>query len=173
MTMPKPIEINHQTLRLFWTRNKVSSLPSQSCPHYVGLDRCWDWSGTLNKAGYGKAKVGDTHTTAHRLSWAIHYGPVPAGMCVLHKCDNRCCVNPSHLMLGTIEQNNFDRVAKGRSSPLRGSELPQAKLTDDQVRQIREMYRTGLSQSLIGAKFNMTQQSIHKITSRKLWKHVR
>jgi hypothetical protein len=94
-------------------------------------------------------------------------------MCVLHKCDNRCCVNPNHLMLGTIEDNNLDRVSKGRSAPLMGSALPQAKLTDDQVRQIREMYRIGLSQSVIGAKFNMAQQSIQKITSRRLWKHVK
>jgi hypothetical protein len=171
--MPNTIEITHQTLRLFWSRNRVSNLPPQSVPQYAGLDRCWDWSGTLSKAGYGKIKVGDVHTTAHRISWAIHYGPVPEGMCVLHKCDNRCCVNPNHLMLGTIEDNNLDRVAKGRSAPLMGSALPQAKLTDDQVRQIREMYRIGLSQSVIGAKFNMAQQSIQKITSRRLWKHVK
>lgn len=84
---------------------------------------CWLWKGPLSVLGYGRLVVpgghrGDPKVYAHRLSWEVANGPIPKGMCVLHRCDNPPCIRPSHLFLGTRADNSADMVAKGRS--LRG-----------------------------------------------------
>lgn len=76
---------------------------------------CWIWLGSSGNSGYGKTRFGSSMDySAHRLSFVAHNGPIPDGMCVLHKCDNRLCVSPSHLFLGTKSDNSKDMVAKGR-----------------------------------------------------------
>ena len=76
---------------------------------------CWNWSGVLTKNGYGRTTHKDRPISAHRLSYLIFNGEIPAGMCVLHRCDNRRCVNPDHLFLGTHRDNMVDMKSKGRS----------------------------------------------------------
>lgn len=78
-------------------------------------DGCWEWQGTRIAHGYGRLRVGSERVLAHRYSWRITNGPIPAGMSVLHRCDNPPCVRPDHLFLGTQLDNNRDRSAKGRS----------------------------------------------------------
>ena len=73
---------------------------------------CWLWVGRRDSYGYGK--LGKKQTASHRLSWTIHFGPIPSGLCVLHRCDNPPCVNPAHLFLGTQLDNIRDMNAKGR-----------------------------------------------------------
>ncbi len=78
---------------------------------------CWNWQGALNEKGYGLFKVGGKYGVAaktHRVVWKMLVGSIPINMCVLHKCDNRRCVNPDHLYLGTHQDNMNDMKNKDR-----------------------------------------------------------
>lgn len=77
---------------------------------------CWLWLLSCGNHGYGQLGWYGRKRTAHRLSWQAHHGDIPAGLCVLHKCDVRSCCNPDHLFLGTRPDNMADMVAKGRST---------------------------------------------------------
>lgn len=78
------------------------------------LSGCWLWTGMLTTSGYGGYTDNGKVRVASRLSWELHEGPIPPGLCVLHRCDVRPCVNPAHLFLGTKGDNNRDCAAKGR-----------------------------------------------------------
>lgn len=75
---------------------------------------CWNWTGFINPKGYGQLSFKRRTVRAHRLAWALAYGPIPDGLCVCHRCDNRRCVRPDHLFIGTNLDNMRDMVAKGR-----------------------------------------------------------
>lgn len=130
-------------------------------------DSCWLWT-VATSHGYGRFWVsGNKMITAHRFSWECHYGSVPEGLCVLHKCDVKACVNPQHLFLGTQADNMADMVEKGRS--LVGVRNSNAKLTPDIIVLIRAA--TG-SMDRIAERFDVCQRTICQIRNRKTWRHV-
>jgi hypothetical protein len=135
----------------------------------VNDNGCLLWQGWIKNTGYGEAKVNNRRTTTHRLSWEYHKGPIPSGMCVLHKCDVRNCVNPNHLFLGTTQDNVDDKMLKGRFVPLRGVDNGNAKLTSEQVVAIREDSRP---QAAIAAEYGIAQANVSLIKRRLAWAHI-
>jgi len=89
--------------------------------HMIPFHACWEWVGCgVRGTGYGQIRFKGRLLKAHRVSWEIHNGPIPHGMCVLHRCDNPGCVRPEHLWVGTMADNNWDRERKGRRDPYGG-----------------------------------------------------
>jgi len=130
---------------------------------------CWIWLGKLTRMGYGY--LGDKHR-AHRVSYAINKGPIPAGMCVCHHCDNPSCVNPDHLFLGTSADNTADSKRKGRRSRMLGAAHPMVKLKEDQVRWIRSVYKPRhhvYGQAALSRRFGVARTSIEDIIHRRTW----
>jgi len=135
----------------FWAKvNKVNS-------------GCWEWAAATS-AGYGRFKVNGRLLLAHRYSYELQYGPIPEGLCILHRCDNPSCVNPEHLFLGTYSDNMVDCVRKGR--------LPSAKLTNNSVLSIRQSYKNGSLQKDLALKYGVNHTCISQIVTRRIWKHV-
>ena len=127
---------------------------------------CHEWAGSLAKNGYGNFhKDGKTHYS-HRIAWEIEHGEEPSDY-VLHKCDNRKCVNPDHLFIGSFYDNMDDMVAKGRQA--HGVKNHHAKLTEEQVLQIRQ--EVGLQRE-IAAKYGVTYSLVGMIRSGRIWKHI-
>jgi hypothetical protein len=134
---------------------------------------CLPWTGHCGEWGYGQVSVrlvsGWRSQRAHRVAWELANGPIPAGLCVLHRCDNPPCVNVEHLFLGTLAVNSADMIAKGRST--RGQKNPRAKLTEEMIRFIRA-HAGEMTQAELADTFNVTQTTISCIITRKIWKHL-
>lgn len=133
-------------------------------------DGCWPWTATFNRDGYGLFSVDGVYRVAHRVAWEVTNGPVQAGLSVLHHCDNRACIRPSHLFLGTPADNSADMVAKGRQTC--GARQVHAKLTDDHVRAIRSLHAAGHSQRDLAFLFNITQPNVGYIVRGDTWRQV-
>lgn len=134
---------------------------------------CWGWTGAVAPFGYGRIGVGGRkgrEIRAHRLSWEIHFGKIPADLVVCHHCDNPPCTRPDHLFLGTHADNIADMVAKGRHrlqvcpGLVIGEKNPAAKITDVQRDEIRQIYGGGgWSQERLAQRFGLTQVRISQI----------
>ena len=134
---------------------------------FYSLDGCWYWTGATFNTGYGKIGFRDKQLTTHRLSYIINNGEIINGLQVLHSCDNRLCVNPNHLFLGTIQDNMKDMVLKGRQNKAKGENHGHAKLTNSQVYEIRNFKG---NQKDIAKKYGVTQQTISKIKNQITYK---
>jgi hypothetical protein len=127
-------------------------------------DGCWDWTGRKNHRGYGEFTVLRHHNKAHRYSWSLVHGPIPDGMQVCHNCDNRACVRPDHLFLGTNSDNQVDAVKKGRR--------PHMRLNEQSVREIRVLALT-MPKTRIARLYGVTSPTVHKAVAGETWRHVK
>ena len=139
-----------------------------------GPDECWLWTASTITGGYGqigRGRAGAGNELAHRLSYAINVGPIPEGLVVMHSCDNKLCVNPAHLSVGTQKENVADMDAKGRGRRvgLRGTDSPSSKLTWTKVRRIRNAYERGALQVDLAEKFGVGQPCISSIVRGATW----
>lgn len=129
---------------------------------------CWEWKAFRLQNGYGWFRLGGQGSTmelAHRVSWSVHRGAIPVGLFVCHRCDNRGCVNPNHLFLGTVADNQHDMAEKGRAVHGESSHL--AKLTLNQIRRIRTMPGTSRR---VAKLFGVTDSTIRYVRRGDTWK---
>lgn len=133
--------------------------------------RCWIWTAnSLN--GYGRLKVNGEMVWAHRMSWQFAHGEVPAGMFVLHQCDNPPCVNPDHLFIGSKLDNARDRDAKCRRAAPIGVLNGRAKLTEDDVLKIRQRRSEGAKRKQLAQDFGVSLAAIKHVLGKSTWNHV-
>lgn len=131
---------------------------------------CWEWTASKHRGTYGQISVGNRPKRAHRVSYELFCGTIPDGLHVLHKCDNRGCVNPRHLFLGTNADNQADMDAKGRRVivPSKGEANGSAKLTSTEAAAIRAA--KGVTEKALAAQFGISKSQVHNIRSGRLWK---
>lgn len=177
----------------FWRKVSLSS-PAE---RYPGIGKCWIWEGLLSPQGYGRFYVGRRSLPAHRVAYQISERTLSRNEFACHKCDNPACVRPDHIFIGTQKDNVDDMMKKGRqvsglkvkpecaargdrhgsrTQPervCRGERNPSSRLTEDQVREIRRRYSTGLIwQKTLALQFGVTTSNIKKIIARTAWKHI-
>ncbi len=149
----------------FWSKVAITANP----------DKCWEWQYFRNENNYGQSHKDGRNMLTHRIAWELTYGEIPDGLWVLHKCDNPPCCNPAHLFLGTHQDNMQDMATKGRSNPpgLQGEKHARHKLTDYQVREIRQRYRSGSIEYMqLAHEYGVSFSTINRVINHKGWKHI-
>jgi hypothetical protein len=140
-----------------------------------GPEDCWTWARGKCE-GYGVVGIGTKQSfLAHRVAFTLSKGPIPAGMDVLHSCDNRLCVNPNHLSPGTNADNVADRVKKDRSRKIgnRGDKCPTRVLSSDDVRRIRKLVAGGVLQKDLAAHYGVSRATISLTVNNKRWSYTK
>jgi len=134
---------------------------------------CWLWTGYNRQDGYGAFSVGKGMPVAHRVSYELFIGPIPKGLHILHKCDNPSCVRPDHLSIGTHLDNMADKTRKGRQARLKGMRNGRAKLTENQIYEIRDRYILGdVTVSQLAREYGVSRTTVRRIVTYQLWRHI-
>jgi HNH endonuclease len=177
---------------------KKRSLENRFWEKVARSESCWEWTGYLDRRGYGRIGTGgrgQVMLLAHRAAWLLHFGTIPDGLMVCHACDNPRCVRVEHLFLGTAKDNTTDARNKGRflsevrrmatqarsgdesyqrrdpSLIRRGENSATAKLTWDEVHEIRRIYAAGLStETALGRRYGVKVTTISAIVRKQTWK---
>lgn len=158
----------------FWAKVRVGA-----------ASECWEWQGARTSSGYGNLSWGGASVQAHRVAYFLARGGISLATdfrrdgvakrykeFVLHKCDNRACCNPAHLFLGSMRVNLLDAYAKGRKKQPRSQHV-NAKLTAQQVVEIRQKYADGLStQQQLAAEYGVSQRAVSLVVRRETYKDI-
>lgn len=128
-----------------------------------GPEVCWPYKGTKYPSGYGRLQIHGRYELAHRVAYRLHTGEEVDEVHILHGCDNPCCCNPSHLRAGTHTDNMQDRSARGRAP------MHRAKLSPEQVDNIRQKLAEGCTGSSLAKEHNVGQTAISRIRTGKTW----
>jgi hypothetical protein len=129
---------------------------------------CWEWQGSRNTFGYGRISRGSRGSgveAAHRVAWKLAHGPIPDGQYVLHRCDNPPCCNPEHLFLGSLKDNSDDMMSKGRGRAQipAGERHPDARLSDEQIAQMRQVAPTLGNYAELGRRYGVSKQHARNV----------
>ena len=136
---------------------------------------CVEWAGYRQAIGYGIIGTGSRTDGSrrtmltHRAAWEVAYGPIPDGVMVCHKCDNRACINPEHLFLGNQTDNMRDMIAKGRKRVAKGETHPKTKIDKALAERIREQHHNGCSQNSIAKEHGISQYIVWRVINHQHW----
>jgi hypothetical protein len=135
-----------------------------------GLEtECWEWKAGKTSKGYGLYRYDGQNVYAHRFAYMLANPNFNQALCVCHKCDNRGCVNPSHMFLGTITDNDNDKVNKKRQA--RGQRVG-GLLSEKDIIAISLKYKEGKTQNSLAREFGVNQSQISRIVNRRRWGHI-
>jgi hypothetical protein len=131
---------------------------------------CWEWTGKISKGDYGMFSINKKWKIAHRVAYELTIGPIPEGAFICHHCDNRSCVNTAHLFVGDHQANMDDMAAKNRRSSQIGESNGNAKLTAEQVQEIRGLYvPRKFGYKKIAEMYGVHLSTIHSVVTGKNW----
>lgn len=160
--------VEQKYIDLFW--NKVDK-----------TDTCWNWTAYKDRDGYGIFGIKNVgQFKAHRFSLMLEGVDIPKGYIVMHHCDNPSCVCPEHLKPATVAENNLDKKLKGREARQKGESNAGSKLTESQVRDIRNRanvglrtgYNNGSNLKELAVEYKVCVDTIRLIAHKKIWKHI-
>ena len=154
--------------------DKTKTIQERFESEFTKSDGCWEWEASKRGAGYGQFGISGRQQYAHRVAYQLYVGEIPEGLCVLHQCDNRKCVNPDHLFLGTQADNMRDCKNKGRHTrpDNSGEKNNHSKMTETQIIEIRAKYSEGATQSELAKEFGVSQANISDIVCRRTWTKI-
>jgi hypothetical protein len=136
----------------------------------IDENECFNCTSHHKVGGYPKISWDNKKMYLSRFIYTEMFGDIPEGLVIRHKCDNPACINPEHLELGTVADNNHDRVIRGRG--LKGEQIHRSILTENKVREIKKMLNLGIPQKDIAEKFNIKDYVVSQIKNKRTWKHV-
>jgi hypothetical protein len=133
--------------------------------------KCMEWTGAISSTGYGIFQFKNKIYSSRRAAYEVKNGKIPKGLFVCHRCGNKKCVNPKHLYAGTAKDNSNDEIEFGLIK--KGEKHPNHKLTNENIRNIRELYSKPIyGYGLLAKKFNVSRCTIARIIKKKSWKHI-
>lgn len=140
--------------------------------HKKSKTECWPWLAGKSHYGYGLFRLRQRGINAHRFAYILAHGEIPRGLIVCHHCDNPPCCNPSHLFVGTNKDNAQDCIAKGRKHSTAGELHGLHKLTDSEVKQMREEYKSGVNCTKLAKKYAVGRVAAAYAVFGRTWKHL-